>query len=214
MTDTPNTSIPKSLASYLTPEGTLPTEVKTTQGSIPTVTTSTGTIPTTQAFIENITTTPQTTIQPIVQNATPLPQKLIDEVKQPQEKSPDKQVKTGLQFPNVNPTGKGGFKEHPELINKNGRPKRKTITEYIIDELDKKLPSGITGHENMARLIISMAFGKRDKNGKIILKQDKDIVKEMWHYLDGMPKQKLEHTGADDEPLQVEIIPFKEKKDD
>ena len=66
----------------------------------------------------------------------------------------------------------------------------------------------------MARLVLQMAFGRRDKNGKILARPDKELIKETWHYLDGMPTQKTQLTGDDDGPLQVEIIEHKEKKDE
>ena len=145
-----------------------------------------------------------------LKNATPIPESLKTALQQPQEKPTEKQSET---IKPGNNNG-GGFQAHPELINKEGRPKRKTITEYIIDELNKELPSGINGHQNMARLVLQMAFGRRDKNGKILARPDKELIKETWHYLDGMPTQKTQLTGDDDGPLQVEIIEHKEKKDE
>jgi hypothetical protein len=93
------------------------------------------------------------------------------------ENKTDKQIKSDEKYPNRWKPGESG--------NLKGRPKRKTLTEYIIEELDKPLPSGATGYENLARLIMQMVINQ--KRG--------DIIKELWHYLDGMPTQKHEHEG-------------------
>lgn len=79
--------------------------------------------------------------------------------------------------------------------NPNGRPKKKTLTEYIEDELGLILPSGINGKQNLARLILKLIFESKDTN----------MMKELWHYLDGMPKQKAELTGENGEPFIIQV---------
>ena len=59
--------------------------------------------------------------------------------------------------------------------NPNGRPKRKTITEMIHEKLDTDINFG---WPQLIEVIISMASS-----------HDKDIIKEIWHYTEGMPKQ-------------------------
>lgn len=69
-----------------------------------------------------------------------------------------------------------------------GRPKRKTITELIHEKLDKG--DGDLNWEQLVTIFLSMAKRK-----------DKDILKELWHYTDGMPTQRNELTGKDGEAL-------------
>lgn len=69
-----------------------------------------------------------------------------------------------------------------------GRPKRKTLTELIHDKLDNTPGAW----EELVDVVIRLAKGK-----------DREILKELWHYTDGMPKQKQEITGKDGEPLIV-----------
>jgi hypothetical protein len=71
-----------------------------------------------------------------------------------------------------------------------GRPKRKTITELIHEKLDSGT-ADLTW-DQLITIFISMAKRK-----------DRDILKELWHYTDGMPKQKTELSTLDGEPLVV-----------
>lgn len=91
---------------------------------------------------------------------------------------PAKQVTTGI----PNPTGKGGFREHPELINREGRPKRKTLTELIHAKLDDTPEAW--------NAIVGMVLEK------LIKEKDKDVLKTFWQYTDGMPKQTTDITSA------------------
>jgi hypothetical protein len=80
-----------------------------------------------------------------------------------------------------NPTGKGGFKDNPSNINKNGRPpKGYSITEWFREMLDSKPEV-------------------KDAIGKSILAKalegDTAAQKMVWQYMDGMPKQTIEHEG-------------------
>lgn len=62
-----------------------------------------------------------------------------------------------------------------------GRPKRKTLTELIHAKLDET-PGGWEA-------IVAMALNK------VLKDKDKDILKTLWNYTDGMPNQKMEHSG-------------------
>lgn len=98
---------------------------------------------------------------------------------------PDKQDKIGRKPDGTFAPGVSG--------NPNGRPKRKTLTELIHDRLDKD-PKG---WEELVEIILTMA--KR---------RDKDIIKELWHYTDGMPKQRNEVTGKDGEPFTINVVNY------
>lgn len=62
-----------------------------------------------------------------------------------------------------------------------GRPKRKTLTELIHAKLDET--------EGGWEAIVTMALNKILKDG------DKEILRTLWNYTDGMPNQKMEHSG-------------------
>lgn len=69
------------------------------------------------------------------------------------------------------------FSKGDPNINRNGRPKRKTITELIHAKLDDT-PEG---WEKLISLFLTEMFSNKNK----------DLLKELWHYTDGMPKQKM-----------------------
>lgn len=62
-----------------------------------------------------------------------------------------------------------------------GRPKRKTLTELI----HKKLDETPDGWNKLVALVLTEIFTNKNK----------DVMKELWHYTDGMPKEKHEHSG-------------------
>lgn len=70
-----------------------------------------------------------------------------------------------------------------------GRPKRKTLTELIHQKLDD------TPHawDTIVRIVIE----------KVISDKDKDVLKALWQYTDGMPKQAHELSTKDDKPLVI-----------
>jgi hypothetical protein len=86
-----------------------------------------------------------------------------------------------------------GFAAHPENINRAGRPKRKTLTELIHEKLDRE-PHG---WDELVKVILSLAK-----------KKDKDILKELWHYTDGMPRQSVD-TNVSGE-LHIKKITYKD----
>lgn len=73
-----------------------------------------------------------------------------------------------------------------------GRPKRKTLTELIHQKLDDT-PDG---WNKLVALVLTEIFN--DKN--------KDLMKELWHYTDGMPKDKREHSI--DDSLKEVLVRF------
>lgn len=84
--------------------------------------------------------------------------------------------------------------------NPNGRPKRKTLTELIHERLDKE-PNGWS---DLVEVIIRLAKGR-----------DRDIIKELWHYTDGMPKQRGEtDITSKGEKIEGNTIVFTSFKDE
>lgn len=104
----------------------------------------------------------------------------------------DKPIKQEIAGRNKDGTFPKGVSGNPE-----GRPKRKTLTEMIHEELDKK-----GGWESLVDVIVTMAKRK-----------DKDILKEIWRYTDGMPQQKTDITSGG-QPIQAPILGGVTKEND
>ena len=47
-----------------------------------------------------------------------------------------------------------------------------------------------------------------------IIKKDKDMVKLIFGYLEGLPKSRVEHTGKDEGPVEISIVDYKPKNDE
>jgi hypothetical protein len=112
------------------------------------------------------------TDQPLI-NATPFSPDMRNRVKEnaeKQQKTTEEKRVIGRPFPK-------GVSGNPA-----GRPKRKTLTELIHEKLDKT-PDG---WDNLVKLVLVQVFNKRDK----------EILKELWHYTDGMPKQSTDLTSG------------------
>jgi len=95
-----------------------------------------------------------------------------------------------------NPTGKGGFKDNPENRNTSGRPKGISITEMVKEALEEVEPkTGIHWKD----LIIKRILLKATNDG------DTTMLKAIWAYIDGMPKQSIDHSGRVDGNIGVEV---------
>ena len=88
-----------------------------------------------------------------------------------------------------------GFNKNPQNINREGRPKGISITEMVKEALEEK--DKTTG-KYWKDLLIDKIFKKAIKNG------DQIMLKAIWSYIDGMPRQKID---ADiDSSLIVNLI--------
>jgi len=90
---------------------------------------------------------------------------------------PNKSAETGN--PNRQSDGTFGPRNN---ANPKGRPKRKTLTELIHAKLDDT-PDG---WEKLADMVVT----------KILKEKDKDILKTLWAYTDGLPKQSTDITSG------------------
>ena len=102
----------------------------------------------------------------------------------------------------MNKTGKGGFKKG-QSGNPQGRPQGSiSIIARIKKELTK-IPSGqkITYVEILVKQILK----------KAIIDGDKEMIKLIWNYVDGMPKQALEHIGDEKRPVKILYVPAKKE---
>ena len=91
-----------------------------------------------------------------------------------------------------NPKGKGGFVDNPHNINRNGRPKGISITEMVKEALEEIEPKT---DKPWKELIVKRILIKAVNDG------DQQMIKAIWNYIDGMPKQKTDITSGG-EPLE------------
>ena len=94
-----------------------------------------------------------------------------------------------------NPTGKGGFKERPEDINKGGRTKKylTLLLEQIGEETEPK--SGKQFKELIARRTWIDAI-----NG------NPQARKEIFDRIEGLPTQSMKLFGDEDNPIKIDVI--------
>lgn len=96
-----------------------------------------------------------------------------------------------------NPTGKGGFGDNPENINRNGRPKGLSITEMVreaLEEVEEK-----TGKQ-WKDLIIRRILLKATNDG------DTQMLKAIWAYIDGMPRQSTDITSGGETLTALKVV--------
>lgn len=74
--------------------------------------------------------------------------------------------------------------------NPKGRPRRKTLTELIHAKLDET-----NGWDAIVAKVIELSVAG-----------NRHVLKQLWDHTDGMPKQKVEHTGEDGEPIKHVIV--------
>jgi hypothetical protein len=79
-----------------------------------------------------------------------------------------------------------GFNKHPENINRNGRPKGLSITEMVRNTLNE-VPE--EQKETYAVLFVKRILHKA------IVEGDVQMQKAIWAYMDGLPKETVEHSG-------------------
>ena len=85
-----------------------------------------------------------------------------------------------------NPTGKGGFQDHPELINKAGRPpKEQSVTAYFDEFIHGVDEEGID-----RRAILSQ------KLWGLVMAGDIAAIRYAFDRLDGTPKQRIDHIES------------------
>lgn len=106
--------------------------------------------------------------------------------------SPVEQVNSKSSY-NRNPEGKGGFRDHPEFINRNGPPRKQLLlTQKLLTMLDEK-PELLTA---LAGTLLELALKKKDLAA----------IKEITDRIEGKAIQRSEITGEDGEPLQGLVI--------
>lgn len=92
-----------------------------------------------------------------------------------------------------NPLGKGGFGDHPESINRKGRPRKELL---ISDKIFTKLKENPKMLEAMVMTLMDMAIKNKDLAA----------IKEITDRVEGKAIQRSEITGEDGEPMQGLVI--------
>lgn len=90
-----------------------------------------------------------------------------------------------------------------ESGNPNGRPKKGESLTELMREFLERVPEGqkVSYKEAFIQKCFKIAYEKEDPT----------FAKMIWNYLEGMPKQQLEHTGKDGEELRAVIVVKPEK---
>jgi hypothetical protein len=113
---------------------------------------------------------------------------------------------TTEQVKNVpNPTGKGGFQDHPELINAGGRPKNAESFSYWYGQFKNMSVWELnnwqdTNPEDTRTVASDLAF-TRIINAKKDLREFQEVANRS----EGMPKQTNELSGIDGNNIEVII---------
>ena len=89
-----------------------------------------------------------------------------------------------------------GFQIHPELINRNGAPKKGTSITELVQKLLRKKPQGqkLTYREMFAMKVLKLA-----------LEGDITAIKTIWSYMDGAPSGSVPIIGVDNK-VQIVIV--------
>jgi len=87
--------------------------------------------------------------------------------------------------------------------NPNGRPEGSISLVYILKKLLEEVPEG----EEETNAIILMKEAIKKAKGR-----DATMLRDIINRIDGMPHQRLEHTGADEGPIQVNIVNYEDAK--
>lgn len=104
---------------------------------------------------------------------------------QPQAQ-PVKQVDNKLP---PNPTGKGGFQDHPELINKNGRPPKDWSWAELLEDVGEQVEEK-TGKK--FKELVSQRIWIEAVGGNML------AIKELFNRMEGFPRVKMDVEGKID----------------
>lgn len=81
------------------------------------------------------------------------------------------------------------------IANPNGRPKKGlTLTDIAKQILEETLPSGVTRKQALMSKVAQLAY-----------EGNETMIKLLWNYVDGLPTQRLEHTGAEGNEIKIII---------
>lgn len=95
-----------------------------------------------------------------------------------------------------------GFDTHPERINRKGRPKKLPELDKLMADVLGEEKDGVTAAEAILKKLRQMAASGNLRAAEILLNRGY-----------GMPKQRMEHTGADGAPIETIIRFVDDSKD-
>lgn len=91
-----------------------------------------------------------------------------------------------------NPEGKGGFQDHPELINKSGRPPKGSAWSEVLEEIGETVdPKSNKTYKELVGLRI----------WQLCMSGNVSAIRELFNRMEGLPRIKLEHSGKVDTGL-------------
>lgn len=119
------------------------------------------------------------------------------------DKGPDGKFVAGNK---ANPNGIGGFQERPEDINAGGRPKNAESFAYWYGQFKNmtvnELNSWQQNNPEDTRTVASDLAFVRIVNAREDLKEFQEVANRS----EGMPKNNLEVSGKDGQPLQLQVL--------
>lgn len=98
-------------------------------------------------------------------------------------------------MPNNNPKGKGGFKDNPDHVNKEGRPRESWA--QSLREVGETVH--VKSGKKYKELVSASIWNKA-------LMGDLSAMKLLMERTDGMPKQSIEMSGDEENPIRVDIV--------
>jgi hypothetical protein len=91
---------------------------------------------------------------------------------------------------NFNPTGKGGFQDHPELINKKGRPPKGWAWSELLEDIGEEMVPGTDG--KTFKQMVGRRLWVESAAGNIF------AIKELFNRMEGMPRINMKVEGKVD----------------
>lgn len=99
------------------------------------------------------------------------------------------------QITNNNMAGKGGFQDHPENINRNGRPPKEWSWSDLLAEVGEEVMEQDPDKRTF-RQIVGKRLWLESAKGNV------NAIKELMNRMDGLPKVKIDHSGKIDSGSQ------------
>lgn len=109
----------------------------------------------------------------------------------------------------MNKTGKGGFQDHPELINRDGRGRDgTTITDKLLEYSEQKIKVKVDKQQitDTRKAILAMVLWNKALGG------DMKAVDVLMRYCDGLPKQMIELSGQIGTDINMRVAVMNNKE--
>jgi len=103
--------------------------------------------------------------------------------------------------------GTNGFDKRPQDINRNGRPKKKSALNEIIENYSRKYTVGQEGKRRRNNTLLAEAMWKIALDSKH--PKQFDAIKYLSDRLGGKPTEKVQLTGDENAPMGVVFLPVK-----